>query len=347
MRVKQIDKETAMSVIELLTKRGKLIDDFLLKMLKLGASSELYEMAKHQIAAGGKRVRPAMTVLCCEAVGGSDEAAIPAAAGIELIHNYTLIFDDIIDRSDLRRGLPTLRAVYGDVMAFLAGMHYREAIFEAARRSAKAERIEKLFSLTIRKIIEGERLDVLYEQGGRGSEYISKMRFKHVSEDDYRRMIEAKTAVLFEAACKAGGVAGGGRAPEIYGLSRYGWNCGVAFQMKDDILDIVGETERLGKPAGKDIEEHKLGNIVVLNSLEELSKPERDEVLQTLRSQKISDSAMSNIMELISSTKAVERAYEKTKFLAQRAQMSLNALPPSEAKHILLSLADFIIERTF
>ncbi|UCE43608.1 MAG: polyprenyl synthetase family protein [Candidatus Bathyarchaeota archaeon] len=336
-----------MSVIEMLTKRGKRVDDFLLKMLKIGASSELYEMVKHQIASGGKRVRPAMTMLCCEAVGGSDEAAIPAAAGIELIHNYSLIFDDVIDRSDLRRGLPTLRAVYGDVMAFLAGMHYREAIFEAARRSVKPRRIEKLFSWTIRKIIEGERLDVLYEQGGRDSEYIKKMRFKHISEDDYRRMIEAKTAVLFEAACKAGGMVGDGKAPEIHGLSRYGWNCGVAFQMKDDILDIVGETEQLGKPTGKDIEEHKLGNIVVLNSLEELSQPERDKVLQTLMSQGISDSAMSDIMKLILSTKAVGRAYEKTKFLVQRAKMSLDVLPPSEAKRTLLSLADFIIRRPF
>ena len=109
------------------------MDDFLLKMLRLGASVELYKIIKHQIVAGGKRVRPAMTILCCEAVGGDGETAIPAATGIELIHNYTLIFDDIIDRSVLRRGQPTVRAVYGDVMAFLAGMHYREAISEASR----------------------------------------------------------------------------------------------------------------------------------------------------------------------------------------------------------------------
>jgi geranylgeranyl diphosphate synthase type I len=336
-----------MSVVKMLMECGKLVDDFLLKMLRLGASVELYEIVKHQIISGGKRVRPAMTILCCEAVGGNIEVAIPAAAGVELIHNYTLIFDDVIDRSDLRRGQPTVRAVYGDVMAFLAGMHYREAIFEAARRSVRSKRIERLFSWAIKRIIEGERLDVLFEQAGRDSAYINKTMFKHISESDYQRMIEAKTAALFEATCKAGGIVGGGNPAQIDALSKYGWNCGVAFQIQDDILDVVGETKTLGKPAGKDIKEHKLGNIVVLYSLKELSESYRNKLLQTLRSKSISDSDVNDVLKMVLSTKAVERAHAKSEVFIQRAKSSLNILSPSKTKNVLLSLADFIIQRSF
>lgn len=332
----------------MLTKRGKLVDDFLLKMLRLGASVELYKIIKHQIAAGGKRVRPAMTILCCEAVGGNVEVAVPAAAGIELIHNYTLIFDDIIDRSDLRRGHPTVRAVFGDVMAFLAGMHYREAIFEAAGRSVKSKRIEKLLSWTVRRIIEGERLDVLFEQAGRDSAYINKMMFQHISESDYQRMIEAKTAVLFEAACKAGGIVGDGKPAQVDALSKYGWNCGVAFQILDDILDITGEKDEFGKEIGKDIKEHKLGNIVVLYSLEELSEVDRNELSSMLRSPHLGVSEVDRAIEMVLSTNSVQRAHEKSKEFMAGARSCLDSVELlSEAKNVLLSLADFIVERKF
>lgn len=342
------EARTSVSVVKMLTKRGKLADDFLLKMLKLGASVELYEIVKHQIIAGGKRVRPAMTILCCEAVGGNVEVAIPAAAGIELIHNYTLIFDDVIDRSDLRRGYPTVRAIYGDVMAFLAGMHCREAIFEAVRRSVRSRRIERLFSWTIRRIIEGERLDVLFEQAGRDSAYINKMMFRRISEGDYQRMIEAKTAVLFEAACKAGGIVGGGKPAQIDALSKFGLNCGVAFQILDDILDITGEKHEFGKEIGKDIKEHKLGNIAILYSLEELSEIDRNELLSILRSSHLSDSRVNRAIKMILSTNSVQRAHEKSKEFVTRAKSCLGSvqlLP--EAKNMLLSLADFIVERNF
>ncbi|MFQ6063891.1 MAG: polyprenyl synthetase family protein [Candidatus Bathyarchaeia archaeon] len=336
-----------MSAIEMLTERGKLVDDFLLKMLRLGASDELYKIAEHQVVSGGKRARPAMTILCCEAVGGDIKVAIPAAAGIELIHNYTLIFDDVIDHSDLRRGYPTVRALYGDVMSFLVGMHYREAIFEAVRRSVRSRRIEMLLSWTIRRIIEGERLDVLFEQAGRDSEYISRMMYRDISEDDYLRMIEAKTAVLFEAACEAGGIVGGGKPTQIDALSRYGLSCGVAFQIQDDILDVVGETERLGKEAGKDIREHKLGNITVLYSLEELSKNSRDKLLMMLSSPELSDSQVSEAVEIVLSTNALKRAEETSREYIAKAKSGLKVLPESEAKSMLMSVADFVVERSF
>ena len=336
-----------MDFSEKLAGKGRLVDDFLLKTLESGASDELYEIVTHQIKAGGKRIRPAMTILSCEAVGGDDETAIPAAAAVELVHNYTLIFDDIIDRSDLRRGLPTVRAKYDDVMAILAGMHYREAIFEAAKKSSRSMEIEEVLSRALREIIEGERLDVLFEQTGREAEYIQKMMYKSIKEAEYFKMIGKKTATLLEAACKVGGLVGDGTPNQVDALSRFGWNCGIAFQLVDDALDITAKEEELGKDIGKDIKEHKLGNLVILYSLKELCKAERNRLLEILRSTTICKTEVNEAIRLISSTTAVKNAHETSKEFVTLAKSSLKALPSSEAKDALIDLADFINKRSF
>lgn len=336
-----------MSVIDVLSLKGKLVDDFLLRMLKSGASDELYEIVKHQVAVGGKRLRPALTILCCEAVGGDTQEAIPAAAGVELIHNYTLIFDDIIDRSDLRRGQPTVRAKYGDAMAILAGMHYREAIFEAAKRTPKSNEVDEVFSVALRRIIEGERLDVLFEQAGRQSEYIKKMMYKRVNEKIYSGMIEAKTAELFKTACKVGAIVGNGTPKQIDALSRFGWNCGIAFQIVDDILDIIGEEGTFGKEIGKDIKEHKLGNLIILYGLKKSSKSLKTKLLSVLSSPNASKSDIEEATKIILSTNAVKRAYKTSKDFIEEAKADMDALSPSEAKDTLLRLADFVVERKF
>lgn len=336
-----------MEFFEKIPRKGRLVDDFLLKTLRLGASDELHEIVKHQVTAGGKRIRPAMTILCCRAVGGNDEVAIPAAAAVELVHNYTLIFDDVIDRSDLRRGLSTVRAKYDDVMAILAGMHYREAIFEATKKSLRSMEIEEILSMALRKIIEGERLDVLFEQAGREAEYIQKMMYKSISEKDYFKMIGKKTAVLFEAACKVGGLVGNGTPGQVDALSEFGWNCGLAFQVTDDLLDITAKKEELGKDIGKDIKEHKLGNLVILCSLKELSEVERNRLLKILRSPMVGEAEVNEAIRIISSTSAAEHTYKASKDFVTLAKASLNALPSSEAKNTLLSLADFISKRSF
>lgn len=336
-----------MSIFDVLLQKGKLVDDFLLMLLKSSASDELYEIVKYQVAVGGKRLRPALAILCCEAVGGDAQKAIPAAAGVELIHNYTLIFDDIIDRSALRRGQPTVRAKYGDAMAILAGMHYREAIFEAAKRTVKTNEVEQVFSVALRRIIEGERLDVLFEQAGRQSEYVKKMMYKWVDEKDYFVMIEAKTAELFETACKVGAIVGNGTPTQIDVLSKFGWNCGVAFQIVDDILDIIGEEGTFGKEIGKDIREHRLGNLVILYSLKENSKSLKTRLLSVLSSPNASKRDIEEATKIILSTNAVKKAYKTSKDFIEEAKTVISALSPSEAKNTLLRLADFVVERKF
>jgi len=334
------------SVITVVKEFGKQVDDFLLGMLGLRVSDEFLEIVRHQVVAGGKRLRPALTILSCEAVGGESKSAIPAAAAIELVHNYTLIFDDIIDRSDLRRGSPTVRAKYGDVMAILAGMHYREAISEAVKRCPRSMEIEEILSVALRRIIEGERLDVLFEQAGRKSKYVREMAYKVVKEEDYLTMIGAKTATLFEAACKVGSIVGNGTPEEVGALSGFGWNCGMAFQMIDDVLDISGKEEDFGKDIGKDIREHKLGNIVVLYSLQELSEIRRGELLRILRALRLSDPEVDKALEIMLSTNAIKRAQKASRGFVDRARSDLKVLPESEAKRLLMNVADFVVRRS-
>jgi len=230
----------------------------------------------------------------------------------------------------------------------LAGMHFREALFETVKRSPKQIEVEEIFSVTLRRIIEGERLDILFEQSEHDSKYTRRMMYKSINERDYFAMIEAKTAVLFEAACRVGALVGNGLVSQVDALSSFGLNCGMAFQMLDDILDIRGEKSEFGKDIGKDVKEHKLGNIVILYSLDELSEKEKNELMGMLKSSRLSDSRVKRAIKMVLSTNSVQRAHEKSKEFVTRAKSCLNSVRLlSETKNALFDLADFIVERNF
>lgn len=336
-----------MNVIARLSEIGKKVDLVIEKYLTKNLSDEFKEVVLHQIRAGGKRIRPALTITCCKAVGGNEEDALPIAAAMELIHNYSLIFDDIIDHGEYRRGRPTVRKLYGDVMAMLAGLHYREAITEAVNDSRNSQILHELVAKTIKDIIEGERLDILFEQAGRHEEYLVKHRRLRVTLDDYLNMVSLKTGALIRASCVAGGIVANASKDELEILDDYGMSIGIAFQIADDILDIFGEEKITGKKRGKDIIEHKLGNIVILLTLNHLPKYEKNRLLSILREDTVSDNDIKVAMELISNTKAKEEAYVLGMKYVKRALKSIRKLPPSNDRELLEDLAEFIIHRKF
>ena len=337
-----------MDVLAKLSEVGRKVDPVMERYLRRNLSDEFTDVVLHQVRTGGKRVRPALTITCCRAVGGDEDDALPAAAAIELIHNYSLIFDDIIDHGEFRRGRPTVRKAYGDVMAMLAGLHYREAIAEAINDCRNPLKLHELVARTIKDIIEGERLDVLFEQAGRTSEpYVVRHRRLKVSMDDYLRMIRLKTASLISAACVAGGLVADASPEQLRALEEYGTSIGIAFQIADDILDIFGEEREIGKKRGKDIIEHKLGNVVILLALEELAEELREELLSILRSESVSEGDVERAIELVASTKAKERAYLLGKSYIRRAIEALRALPESDDRRLLEELAEFVIRRRF
>ncbi len=335
-------------ILDRLGEIGSLVEPYLEKYLASGASEEFREAVLYQVKTGGKRVRPALTILSALAAGGRPEDALPIAAAIELVHNYSLILDDIIDRGEVRRGLPTTWKKYGLCTAILVAVHYREAIAEAICESKHSERLHELIARTVKTIVEGERLDVLFEQAGReGEPYVLEHRREWITLDDYFRMVYAKTGALIEAACRAGAIVADAESRVEEALGEYGKCVGIAFQIADDIIDIFGKEEKMGKKVGKDVIEHKLGNVVLLLALEELMSADRDRLLSILRSEEVGDREVAEAVELVKKTSARERAYELGEEYLKRALSRLAELPDSDAKRDLAELAEFVLYRAF
>jgi len=329
------------------TEKAKVVDPVMLELLKIGASDDFFEVLRYQVEAGGKRIRPGLCLTFCEAVGGSREDAIYPAAGIELVHNYSLIIDDIIDHSTLRRGKPTVWKKFSMPMALLAALHYREAIEEAIRRSKKPIEMSKLFSDSIREMTEGERLDILFEQAGREHEYILKKRFKAVSEKEYEFMVRCKTSSLLKCACVSGALSGTDDSDLIKVAEDYGIKIGIAFQIVDDYLDLFARSEKFGKEIAKDIKEHKLGNIIVIYALSSLDDEKSKKLLGILGKDELSEEEVSEAMDLIKETNAAELALKRANSLVDEAKALLRKFPEKDARKELEAITDIIVRRTY
>ena len=336
-----------MSIIDELSAIGSAAEPVMREYILRGASREFAEVLTHQIDAGGKRLRPALVMLSCEAARGSGHEALKAAAAMELVHNYSLIFDDIIDKGDVRRGKPTTRKEFGDAMALLAALHYREAIAQAVNDSPGSAELHRLVSKTVESLVEGERADILYEQAGRQEEYVDRHRMREPSWEVYETIILNKTASLMSACAEAGAIVAGASEKMRAALRDYGMFAGEAFQIVDDILDIFGDEAKLGKQVGKDIVEHKLGNAAILLALEELDDQRRNQLLSMLRAADASEGEVSQAIEIIKSTKSRQRAIESAQEKVRSAKLALKPLPDSTAKRRLAELADAFVNREF
>ncbi|MFX1318052.1 MAG: polyprenyl synthetase family protein [Promethearchaeota archaeon] len=334
-------------ILKMLGDVGSQVDKKMLELLATGASNDFQEVVFHQVQAGGKRIRPALTILFCEATGGRIEDALSTAAAIELVHNYSLILDDIIDDADVRRNLPTTWTKYGLNFGILASTHYREAIEEGSLQSPNHKAISRIIADTIRELVEGERLDVLFEQFPSDEEYTEKHRFREVSLEDYERMIGYKTAALLRAACEVGVICANGSKELQHAAREFGWKAGIAFQLADDVLDLFAEEEKLGKKLGKDIYEHKLGNVVILHALQLLSTDDHDYVLRILRSKAPTESDVKKVITLLKQTEASTIVRDKAKKLVNGAKNAIDLFPNKEATKLLKTLVDFIYQRSF
>lgn len=323
----------------------RLIDPIMIQYLKKGADRNFVPIVNYQVKTGGKRVRAALTILCCQACKGRIEDALIPAAMIELIHNYSLIMDDIIDHGDLRRGLPTVRAKYGDPQALLAGMFHREIIGEMAFDSSQSKEIHALMVNAIKETIEGERLDILCEQAGRNDPYMLKNRYQNITPKLYFRIIKKKTAELIKAACLAGAISA--RAMKIHrnAVANYGEKVGLAFQVIDDFLDIFGE--KTGKQKGKDIIEHKMNNAVIAYALLDMSQKTRKSFMKILQTKRLTKEKIREAMNLLESTNTKVKVLQLANDLVADAKKSLEDLPESPAKNDLQELAEFVTARLY
>jgi geranylgeranyl diphosphate synthase type I len=332
---------------------GHEIDEQLIKYLNREVSEDFKDTVIYQVSTGGKRLRPLITLTATRACGSDYKVALPAAAIVELIHNYSLIYDDIIDEALLRRNKLTVRAKYGDNAAILIGIWYREAIEEAILETRDPVSFARETARTIRAIDEGERLDILLEHSGRKDPYFVENRLgpRLLSNweslyNTYIKMISLKTAALIRASSVFGAMSA--NTPHcVKALSDYGTYLGLAFQVLDDILDIFGDVKKFGKEIGKDIKEHKLGNAVIVMALKELNDKDKEDLLSILGKAAITNDDVKKAVEIISKTNARENASKMAMEFAEKSEKSLNELSNNEFVEDLREILRFTVTREF
>ena len=285
--------------------------------------------------AGGKMLRPALTLITAEAVGGARESSLNAAAAIELIHTFSLIHDDIMDQDDTRRGMPSVHKVWGDDVAILAGDTLFSKAFEIiiGSKGTSSDQNNKALATVADacvKICEGQALDMSFEE-----------RFD-VKQDEYMEMIFKKTGALIAAATKAGAIMGGASDEVIDAMYEYGRVIGLAFQIQDDYLDLVADEETLGKPIGSDIGKGKM-TIIAIKGLE---SDDSGRLLEILKDTENSQSDIDEAIQILTDCGAIEYARNLALESVDQAKEVLEILDDSASKQILVGIADFVLERS-
>ena len=337
------------SLFKAMKEKAGIVDGAIFELIPENEPKELYDAARHYPLAGGKRVRPFVVLSAAEAVGGKWEDALYGAAAVELLHNYSLVHDDIMDMDEKRRGKPTVHKVWGINMAILAGDLLFSKVFEAIARipvePSKVIRILDYMAKTSNELCEGQAMDIEFETRG------------DVTVEEYMKMISGKTGALIDASATIGAIIGTDNEEYIQALSRYGRNVGIAFQIWDDVLDLIADEEKLGKPVGSDIRKGKR-TIIVAHFLEHASEEDKKEFFKVFGKYAgdvkgegvINEDIQEEVKKAINLLKkygSIDYAAKLAKNLANEAKEALKVLPESEARKNLELLADFIVEREY
>jgi octaprenyl-diphosphate synthase len=286
-------------------------------------------ITEHLLRMKGKMFRPTLTLLASAVEDTPEPRAISLAAVVELVHLATLVHDDSVDHSTLRRGMPTINALFTHQISVIMGdFLYSRAVVELVRESA-VEPLKVLAhatnQMTIGEMRQLTALDALL-----------------FSEDDYDALIHAKTASLLSAACEIGALAGASRHRAA--LARYGLQLGMAFQIVDDLLDYTEDATVTGKPFGSDLREHKV-TLPLIAALPRMADGERRGVARLLQTPEPSDSQIAEVIMAVSRAGGLDYARERALRLAQVAEGELELLTPSAAREALRASITYVIDR--
>ncbi len=289
------------------------------------------EVANHLISSGGKRLRPMLTLATANLSGYRGDGHVKLAASVEFMHTATLLHDDVVDESDMRRGKLAARKLWGNeasvlVGDFLLGQAFRMMVEVGSMRALE------ILSNAATVIAEGEVMQ------------LAAAKNTETSEDEYLAVIRGKTAELFAAACEVGPVVAERPKAEQAACRGYGMNLGIAFQLIDDALDYGGVAARLGKNTGDDFREGKITLPVVL-SFRRGSEAERAFWRRTLAEGHIADGDFEEALAIMRRHKALEATLERARHYGQMARDALGLFPDSEMKSALLGAVDFCIAR--
>lgn len=281
---------------------------------------------------GGKRLRPIICFLSAEAVGGSREDAISTAIAIELLHNASLVHDDIIDNNNIRRKNPSNPAMYGEKKAIVIGDLLFGLSCEMLAQCGVPE-VVSLVSSAVADIAMGEYLEFALR-------YLLE-----ATEHSYMEVAELKTAATFRASAEAGAVLGGGTETEVENLRNYGNNLGIAFQIQDDILDICGETAKIGKPVGLDIKNGER-TLLIIHALNHSKYPETDYIKAILFGDGEPESFdIDKVRDILIKSGSIDYALQLSEEFVKTAINCITGFEDSEAKRKLQFIADFSQER--
>jgi geranylgeranyl diphosphate synthase type I len=319
-----------------LSKNAKGVNRFLGIKLK-GKPTQLYDAASYLIVNGGKRLRPFMVMKSCEILGGELKDAMPAACAVEMIHNFTLVHDDIMDNDEMRHGVPTVHKKFGIPIAILAGdVLFSKAyqILSNSNLSSKAtnELVSRLAKACV-DVCEGQLLDIKMAE--------SK---KIPSQANYIKMIEKKTSSLFDVSCSMGAICAKAKKSDITKLSAFGRNLGIAFQITDDLIGVLGDPRMTKKPVGNDLREGKKSLPIVL-AITKSKGNDKKIILKTFGNAKATKRDIEKAVESIRAL-GIEKIVRKQALLySDKAQKSLNNYSGS-AKKELLNLLNFVVKRS-
>ncbi len=288
------------------------------------APAEIAGQLRHALGGGGKRVRPALTLLAGRFRRYNRALLTSMAAGVEVLHTATLVHDDTIDDAQLRRGKVSTKQRYGNTRAVLIG-DYLFASSAGLVAQTSNIRVIRLFSQTLMTICSGEIQESLNAFGG--------------DRERYLQIIHDKTACLFAAATESGAVLTGAPAETVDALRGYGRNIGMSFQIVDDILDFVGQREALGKPVASDLAQGVFTLPVILL----LERPEGARVKKVLRQDR--QEGVQLLVEMVRRSSVIDECYEVARQFSSRASAAVEGLPRNAAHDCLASLAAYVTER--
>lgn len=291
------------------------------------------ELARYLIDSGGKRLRPMLTIAAAQLFGKGSGSAVNFAAAVEFMHNATLLHDDVVDESDMRRGKPAARMVWGNKASILVGDFL---LGQAFMMMVETRDIDSLGVLSAASAVmaEGEVFQ------------LAKTGDLTTTPADYAEVIRAKTAVLFQAACEVGAMAGGADAAGREALASYGLELGNGFQLVDDALDYGGQAGTLGKNTGDDLREGKMTLPVIL-ALTDGSEAERATIAAALGDPDATQDQVTAVVAIMERHNTLARTLEQAHGHARTAQRALEALPASEMRTLLSDVVEFSVLRAY
>jgi len=315
------------SITEQLSRVRNLINKQLTSHVKAGDNNGLLEQISGR---SGKMIRPGLVLLAGRCYGEISDKHISVAAIIEMIHNATLLHDDVIDDGKKRRGLPTINSLWGNESAVLLGDLILSHVFKMCAQLES--RVADTIATAAIRLCEGELRQVVQKH------------YWQLSEVEYIDVITEKSAVLFRSSCFLGGLLAGASESQTKSLGDFGLNAGIAFQITDDLLDIVGDESKTGKTLGSDVDKQKL-TLALIHLLKAVDEEEKNNIINSFLDRKDSQYDKHALVEILNRHGSLEYARSRAREFVATAKQSLADLKQSDSKEALIETAEFMVDR--